>query len=212
MAQKFWAIYEALRDGTQLKTDDFDKFIYHIQWELEQKHKSFTGQSILQSPQLVEDLKQQICGAVAIGVKRHKFNPDSNTFKNWVDGIVLNTLRNHYSKNKHHREREISLDGLLDAGADWGASEEQEPDLLLIDAETEEERLKLLAKALQILRKGHPKYHQVLYNRYFEERTTAQTAKLLNTDHQDISRTLNRAKGKLSEIVSALSKHSTTSI
>jgi len=196
VALNFGNIYLALRDGTTPSEHEFDEFIDHIRSEITQKYKRYTGIWLANNDLLHEDLFQQALLEISGGIHKGNFNPEVNTFKNWLDGLVQNTIRKHFAHQKKH-QREQSLERLVEDGIQWTDDFEPTPEESLL----KNQDVSLVRKAMRVLYQKHFKYYQVLYSRVFNGLSTPETAHLLGTTNQDISRTLNRAKEKLREII-----------
>ncbi|WP_241716784.1 sigma-70 family RNA polymerase sigma factor [Sulfoacidibacillus ferrooxidans] len=196
MASSFFPIYVVLRDGTTPNEQEFNQFLYHIRLEVSQKYRGYTGSWLSNDNYLHEDLFQQALAEISSGIHKGNFNPEMSTFKNWVDGLVHNTIRKHFARQKN-QQNEQSLEQLVEDGGQWVDDMESTPEELLL----KNHDVTIVRKAMKILYRKHLKYFQVLYCRAFHELSTSETAKLLGTTTHDISRTLNRAKEKLREII-----------
>lgn len=193
MAQRFWSVYLAIRDKTDLLAVDFDPFVEHVRWELITKVQGY-GATIDEFT--TEELLHHIIAEVADGIAKANFDPKRNTFKNWVDGLVRNVVRKYFRFRATPRGQQQSLDELMENDEGWGRTESS-PETLLLD----DEAMAQLKRALQRLEREYPQYYEVLRYRCFYELSTEGTAKLLNDDPANISRRLHRARTKLREIL-----------
>lgn len=194
MAQRFWNVYVAIRDKGDLRQEDWDPFITHVRWELRAKASGY-GHPINENTE--EELLHHIITSVVDGVAKANFDPNRNTFKNWVDGVVRNIVRNYLRLRATPRGQEKSLDALLEIDGEWASASTESPDQVLLD----DEAAMMLLTTLRRVQQQYPQYYEVLRLRCFYNLSTEETASYLNDDNANISRRLHRARVKLREML-----------
>lgn len=193
MAQRYWGVYLAIRDKTELDESQFNQFVSHVRWEIRMKSRVY-GTSISENDQT--ELVQHAVAEVVKGIRSAHFDPQQNTFKNWVDGLIRNVLRNFVRFRSSPRGQTQSLEELTETHL-MASGEQWIPEVQAI----QHEDLVLCQRALRTLKQEYPRYYQVLWCRCFHELSTEETAKFLNESSPNVSRQLNRARTKLRELL-----------
>lgn len=194
MAQRFWNVYVAIRDKGDLRPEDWDPFITHVRWELRAKASGY-GHSINENTE--EELLHHIIASVVDGIAKANFDPNRNTFKNWVDGVARNVVRKYLRLHATPRGQEKSLDELLEIDGEWASGGTESPEQVLLD----DEAAMMLQTRLRRFQQQYPQYYEVLRLRCFYNLSTEETASYLNEDNANISRRLHRARVKLREML-----------
>lgn len=189
MAQRYWDVYIAIRDHTDLPPEPFEEYLEHIRWETTIKLK---GYAIPFSEDTCEELCARVIAAVVHGITNGNFNPERGTFKNWSDGTVRNVIRKHVRdqssrQGQHQSWDEVSEDA--EVAATYGLPLEE----YLLSSEGVDH----IHRALDILEQDFPRDYAVLLFRCFYEQTTSETAAALDMEAAEVSRRLNRARQRL---------------
>jgi len=200
LAQRFWGVYQSIinKSDFPMPVDELTELKDHIRYELLQKFRYYGSSDLQRDVHLLEDLLHECYAEISESICN--FNPDFNTFKNWVDGLILNRVRS-YFRLKKKRSLEISMitevndEGDLEDIGLWGKYFSPEESVL------QKERLKYFHKAMVLLLKKFPKYHQVIYLRCFKSYTSKEAAEVMECSIEDIYRWLNRGLLKLEDLM-----------
>lgn len=211
MAQRFWGVYQSLLDKAafSIPDEELSELREHVKNELFQKFRYYGSRELQTDLHLHENLIQEcfaeICRCLA------NFKPDQNTFKNWVDGLILNVVKT-YFRNKKLKQ---SLDVPMEAEVNVDNEEEENREIWGKYFSVEEtilrkEKLRYYRQAMQKLLIKHPKFYQVIYYRCFQGLSATETSTEMNCSIADVYRWLNRALLKLNELIDDL-EHMKTS-
>lgn len=177
---KYDAIYQALRSGSKPPPEIWDEFTGHCTSEFISKLKRY-GHKI-DDFTIISDLVSDLMVKIMTNIKKGTFDPDRATFKNYVDGIILNMIKKYFEKQKKESEglnkykEHIEFTSLV-------SGEERSDEV--------EELLEFLKENLSI----HE--YTVVYYRVYKELSVEETAKRLGKTNQQISRTLSKVKTKI---------------
>lgn len=200
MAQRFWGVYQSLinKSDFPMPVDELTELKEHIRDELLQKFRYYGSPDLQRDVHLLEDLSHECYAEISESIGN--FNTEFNTFKNWVDGLILNRVRA-YFRLKKKRSLEIAMisevndEGDLEDIELWGQYFSAEETVL------RKERLKYFHKAMAVLLKKFPKYHQVIYLRCFKSYTSKEAAEVMGCSIEEIYRWLNRGLLKLENLI-----------
>lgn len=178
--------------------NELEEFIDHVGFEIRHKMMRYGSTELTNDVHLFENLVQESLAEICKGI--NNFNPDLGTFKNWIDGLILNVIKM-YFRNKQNKQ---SLD--IPAKNLFNEEEEKFIDIYFSPEETllKKEKIKYLNKAIRILRKENSRYYQVIYLRCFQGLTAGETADFINCSKEDVYRWLNRAIKKLHTYITEL--------
>jgi RNA polymerase sigma factor (sigma-70 family) len=200
MAQRFWGVYQSIINNADFRmpVDELTDLRDHIRDELLQKFRYYGSSDLQTDVHLLEDLLHECYAEISESIGN--FNPEINTFKNWIDGLILNRVRT-YFRDRKKRSVEISMETQVNDEGDledlelWGKYFSTEETAL------RKEKLKYYQKAMVILFKKFPKYHQVIYLRCFKSYSAKISAEIMGCTTEDIYRWLNRALIKLEKFI-----------
>jgi RNA polymerase sigma factor (sigma-70 family) len=191
----------------RMPEDEFDEFIEHVSFEVRHKMNLYGSTELQLDVHLLEDLIQQSFAEICDSLRN--FNPEQNTFKNWIDGLVLNVVKAYFRNKK----RKQSLDTSLEARGETAEENNDEDEALKTKYFSPEEtllkreKMQFYRKALIKLQKENPKYYQMIYLRCFKNLSPAETAEFVGCSKEDVYRWLNRALDKISDLINELEEN-----
>jgi RNA polymerase sigma factor (sigma-70 family) len=200
MAQRFWGVYQSILNKStfSMPLDELTDLQDHIRNELLQKFRYYGSPDLQADVHLLEDLSHECYAEIAESIGN--FNPEFNTFKNWIDGLILNRVRSYFRLKKNRsleilKTAKVNDDGELEEPELWGQYFSAHETVL------RKERLKYYRKAMAVLLKKFPKYHQVIYLRCFKSYSSYDAAEVMGCTVEEIYRWLNRAILKLEILI-----------
>jgi RNA polymerase sigma factor (sigma-70 family) len=192
---RFHSIYEHLKNKeVTLRDKDLAEFIDYIKWGVTKRFQMYGSQDLKSDEHLLENTVQEVLARIWAGIQH--YSPELSTFKNWIDGLINNVIKEHFRENRKKSGQipfEHELSDLLE-----NAYFIPEKTVLL------KEKMNLYKKAMQILFKRNRTYYQVLYYRCYLELSSEETSALCSCTKQDVYRNLNRAMAKLLSIINEL--------
>jgi RNA polymerase sigma factor (sigma-70 family) len=207
VAQRFWGVYQSLMDKTRMPEDELDEFIEHVRFEVQHKVNFYGSTELQQDIHLLENLVQESFAEICESL--HNFNPEQNTFKNWVDGLVMNVVKEYFRNKKRKQSLDISLEAKGETTGEIDAEDEALVTKYFSPEETlfKKEKMRYYRKSLIKLQKENPKYYQMIYLRCFQNLTPAETAEFVGCSKEDVYRWLNRALDKISDLITQLEEN-----
>lgn len=200
VAQRFWGVYQSIINRTNfpMPPDELMELRDHIRDELLQKFRYYGSTDLQTDVHLLENLLHECYAEISESIGN--FNPELNTFKNWIDGLILNIVRS-YFRIKKKRSLEVFMTTEVNDEGDsedlelWGQYFSTEETAL------RKERLKYFRKAMVVLLKKFPRYHRVIYLRCFKSYSSKDAAEIMGCTIEEIYRWLNRALIKLEKCI-----------
>jgi len=205
MTQRFWGVYQSLMNKAtySMPEEELMDLRDHIKNELFQKFRFYGSRDLQTDIHLHENLIQEcfaeICRCLV------NFQPNLNTFKNWIDGLILNVVKTQFRIKQRKLSRDVSMAtevNVNDEGEEdseiWGQYFSTEETVL------RKEKLRYYRQAMQILLKKNPRFYRVIYYRCFQGLSTTETSIEMDCSIADVYRWLNRALLKLNELIEEL--------
>jgi RNA polymerase sigma factor (sigma-70 family) len=205
MAQRFWGIYQSLQQPKQfpMQSEELGEFIDHIKFEIKRKFKLYGSSELEKDIHLWENLIHESMAEICDSLVNYIPGEDT-TFKNWVDGLVLNLVRAYFRNKKNKKSLDISIEMV----GDINKRIKMQDDTLLLskyfspeESLLNKEKMKYYKSALVRLLKEHPSYYQVIYCRCFIGLSSASTAEYIGCSVEDVYRNLNRGLNKIKEFI-----------
>lgn len=191
---KYHEVYLALSNGIDPPENEWIQFLSHCETEFILKFKRFNRPDLAQNHHFIAEMVQNLMEQVWLCLKKENFNFKISTFKNYVDGIILNMVRQFFRDGPKNIDSPLSedLDTLLYnyEGSDLGTN----PEKTVLQNERIQE--------LETFVKGSLSTHEynVLRCRYLLELSTGETATRLGKTKEQISRTKTKALNKVKEV------------
>lgn len=185
---KYDDIYLALLEKKD--PPNWNDFLTHCRSEIILKLKGYGYYQLAIDKYLVDDILQDTMLAICKSLQR--YDKEKGTFKNYVDGIILNLIKNYiklFTNSKEQLCREDfnqSFDNHIESS---GVALSPEKEFII------KEKIERLYKVMRYELSDYE--YRVLECRILFELSTEETMERLGITKEKISRTLNKAKEKL---------------